>query len=193
MDISGSEVEIKVERLEDDIFAIRNTEDYQNLDKLDSVFILDFKRGIMGTETRDGFVSADESAEGLIKFVTFPDMIHLYKTVDSIYPDLDFLNTELSEAFSYYHYYFPEKLIPKVYTVVTPFRSQVISSQHALGICLDMYLWENNSHLIKRQICNFPISLSSVSVKNSWYQMLLEVGLKPNSLTNRKVSVCSMQ
>ncbi len=142
VDISGSEVEIKVERLEDDIFAIRNTEDYQNLDKLDSVFILDFKRGIMGTETRDGFVSADESAEGLIKFVTFPDMIHLYKTVDSIYPDLDFLNTELSEAFSYYHYYFPEKLIPKVYTVVTPFRSQVISSQHALGICLDMYLGE---------------------------------------------------
>lgn len=142
VDLSGSEVEIKVNRLEDDIFAVRNVTDYQNLDKLDSSFIRDFKRGIMGSETRDGFIPVEESAIRLTEFVTHPDIVHLYKTVDSMYPNVDFLDDELSEAFSYYHYYFPEKLIPKVYTVVTPFRSQVISSQHALGICLDMYLGE---------------------------------------------------
>ena len=140
VDISDSAVEININRLEDDIFAIRSTEDYIQLDQLDSVFIKDFKRGIMGTETRDGFVPIDVSAQGLIEFVTFPDMVHLYKTVDSVYPDMSDVEADLSEAFSYYHHYFPEKQIPKVYTVVTPFRSQVISSQHAIGICLDMYL-----------------------------------------------------
>ncbi|MFT5724110.1 MAG: hypothetical protein ACI9JN_001227 [Bacteroidia bacterium] len=142
VDISGSEVDIKVERFEDDIFGVRSVEDYIRLNDLDSSFMLDYKRGIMGTETHDGFVSVEESAKGLIEFVTFPDMVHLYNAVDSIYPNLDFLDDELSDAFSYYHYYFPEKQIPNVYTVVTPFRSQVISSQNALGICLDMYLGE---------------------------------------------------
>lgn len=139
-DISNSEVEIKINRLEDDIFAIRNTEDYINLDQIDSVFIKDFKRGIMAYETRDGFVPVDVSAQGLVEFVTFPDMVHLYNSVDSTYPDLSDIETELSNAFSYFKYYFPTKQIPKVYSVVTPFRSQVISSQHAIGICLDMYL-----------------------------------------------------
>lgn len=142
VDISGSEVEIKVERLEDDLFAVRSTEDYIALNDIDSVFILDYKRGIMGSETRDGFIPVEESAKRFTEFVTFPDMVHLYNTVDSTYPDLTFLEEDLSEAFSYYHYYFPDKIIPKIYTVVTPFRSQVISSQHALGICLDMYLGE---------------------------------------------------
>jgi hypothetical protein len=142
VDISGSEVEIKVDRFEDDIFAVRSVEDYLALDALDSSFILDFKRGIMGSETRDGFLPPEESAKGLMEFVTHPDMVHLLQTVDSVYPSLYFLDEELSDAFSYYHYYFPDKNVPNVYTVVTPFRSQVISSQNALGICLDMYLGE---------------------------------------------------
>ena len=140
VDVSDSEVEIKINRFEDDIFAIRSTADYIALDKLDSVFIRDYKRGIMGNETRDGFVPVEVSAKGLIEFVTYPDMVHLYNSVDSAYPNLTDIEAQLSDAFSYYHYYFPEKQIPKVYTVVTPFRSQVISSQHAIGICLDMYL-----------------------------------------------------
>jgi hypothetical protein len=140
IDVSDSAVEIKINRFEDDIFGVRSVEDYINLDKLDSIFIRDFKRGIMGQETRDGFVPVEVSANGLIEFVTFPDMVHLYNTVDSIYSEVSDIEEDLSDAFSYYHHYFPSKQIPTVYTVVTPFRSQVISSQNAIGICLDMYL-----------------------------------------------------
>lgn len=140
VDVSDSAVEIKINRFEDDIFGVRSVEDYVNLDKLDSNFITDFKRGIMGTETRDGFVPVEVSASGLLEFVTHPDMVHLYKTVDSTFKDVDDIEDDLSDAFSHYHHYFPSKPIPNVYTVVTPFRSQVISSQNAIGICLDMYL-----------------------------------------------------
>ncbi len=140
VDLTNSEVEVRINRLEDDIFSVRNVEDYKNLDKLDSNFIHVFKRGIMGTETRDGFIPVEASADGLIKFVTNDEMMHLYKTADSTYPEIDWLEEELSEAFSYYHYHFPEKIIPSIYTVVTPFRSQVITTENAIGIGLDMYL-----------------------------------------------------
>jgi hypothetical protein len=94
----------------------------------------------MVTETREGYTTPEESAEGYIAYIHNPDIQHLYKTVDSTFPDLSQVEEELGSAFTYYHHYFPDKTIPKVYSIVTPFRAQNITLDSTLAICLDMYL-----------------------------------------------------
>lgn len=140
VDVSGYEVELKVNRLEDDLFSVKTTEDYIELDAIDSGLMAAYKKGIMGPETRDGHIPVEKSAQGFMEFINNKDMRHLYETVDSTFPSLEDLEEDLSEAFSHYHYYFPEKTIPKLYSVVSPFRAQSITTNNALAVCLDMYL-----------------------------------------------------
>ncbi|MBO6516896.1 MAG: hypothetical protein JJ975_10135 [Bacteroidia bacterium] len=140
VDLSGHEVEIKIDRLEDDLFTVGSTDDYLKLDQIDSSLMRAFKRGIMGPETRDGFLPPEESAAGFMRFTSNKDMRHLYHSVDSAFPDLGEIEEELSLAFSHYNYYFPNAVIPKFYSVVTPFRAHNITTEKAMAICLDMYL-----------------------------------------------------
>ena len=140
VDVTGHEVDIEITRLEDDLFAVKTLEDYQKLDQLDSNLIKSYKRGIMGPETRDGFIAPEESVRGYLDFINYADMRHLYNSVDSAFPDLGELEEELSLAFSHYSYYFPDRKIPKFYSIITPFRAQVVTTPDAMAICLDMYL-----------------------------------------------------
>lgn len=140
VDLTGHEVNIHIDRLEDDLFSVKNQEDYANLDLLDSSLIKSYKQGIMGRETRDGLVPTEQSVRGYLDYINHIDMRHLYHSVDSSFPDLKETEEGLSKAFSYYHYYFPEKKIPKFYSIITPFRAQVVTTPDAMAICLDMYM-----------------------------------------------------
>ncbi len=140
LDLSDERIDIEIVRLESDLFSVANTEDYQNLSALDSNLIDVYKSRIMVSETREGYATPEESAQGYIAYVQNPDIQHLYKTVDSVFPDLGQIEEGLSSAFTYYHHYFPDKTIPKMYSIITPFRAQNVTLDSAMAICLDMYL-----------------------------------------------------
>ena len=155
VDVAGSEVTVTINRLEDDIFSVKTVEDYKALDKIDQSFMHYFKRGIMGPETRDGSIPVEESTRGFVEFTANSDMQDLYRTVDSMFPNLEAQEAKLSKAFSYYHYHFPDKTIPKFYSIVTPFRSMVMTTDSAVGICLDMYLGADFTPYLTPTL-NFP-------------------------------------
>jgi hypothetical protein len=63
-----------------------------------------------------------------------------YEDVNKTYPDLKKLTAELTTAFKYFRYYFPDKYIPKVYTYISGFNQSVILTDSVLAIGLDKYL-----------------------------------------------------
>jgi hypothetical protein len=139
-DVSGSEVTIEAVRYEDDIFGVTDSASYRNLLRMDSSFFDMYLYDVMGDVTRQGFVPFEVEFADYKRFITNSDMQHLYNSVIKTYPDVNFLNKELSSAFTYYHYYFPNKTIPKVVTFAAPFRYSIIPADRILGIGLDMYL-----------------------------------------------------
>ncbi len=155
VDLSGHEVNIKINRLEDDLFSVKSTDDYQNLDLSDSSLMKAYKRGIMGSITSDGFIPVDQSAQKFMSFINNQDMRHLYETVDSVFDDLGSIEEGLSDAFSHYNYYFPDQIIPSFYSVVSPFRAQNITTEKTMAICLDMYLGPT-FHPYQSPILGFP-------------------------------------
>ncbi len=62
------------------------------------------------------------------------------REVDKVFGDLKEQEVLLSEAFSYYHYYFPNKVVPSVYAYVGGFNESIVLADSLLGIGLDKYL-----------------------------------------------------
>ena len=78
----------------------------------------------------------------LQSFISDTAMQALYRATMHRYPDLSEHNTELTKAFRYFKYYFPEKVTPNVYTYISglDIDNPVRYSDHGLVIGLDLFL-----------------------------------------------------
>lgn len=95
----------------------------------------------------DDLVAEDEENQikTMQQVIKHPRTRWLYDTVQQIFPDLTKFNEELTTAFKYAKYYFPEKETPKVYTTLSdfgyfPFVYAEDSLRDGIGISLEMFL-----------------------------------------------------
>lgn len=80
-------------------------------------------------------------------WIRHPRTRWLYDTLTQIYPDLSFLEKDLTKAFKYAKYYFPEKETPRIFTTVSdfgyfPFIYAEDSLRDGIGISLEMFFGE---------------------------------------------------
>lgn len=92
------------------------------------------------------FLDADLDDENNIQqirdFVTDTSLIRIYKKSIEVYPNNNFLNEELSSAFRYFKYYFPDEELPEVYTYISglQFENPIWIQDSVMVIALDVYL-----------------------------------------------------
>lgn len=81
----------------------------------------------------------------LYSFVTDTQLIQLNKKTQEVFPDLKALESELSQAFARFHYFFPSQPLPELYSYVSGlhYESPVEKHQNLMIIALDMYLGED--------------------------------------------------
>ncbi len=75
----------------------------------------------------------------LTYFLTDPYIVEAYNEVQRIFPTLMF-KEELTDAFKRFHYYFPEKSIPNIYTHISGFNQSMVVDSGYISISLDKYL-----------------------------------------------------
>ena len=88
----------------------------------------------LGTTNQPGYT------ERLREFVTDRMNYEIYSRTMQVFPNLEELTAELSEAFGHYRNEFPDKTIPVVYTFVSGFSQSAITDDSILAIGLDRYL-----------------------------------------------------
>lgn len=138
-DISGIKVDIKISRLDKDLFKIKPSNRDSLLSELKKNYG-DFYE--LYTEKILELGSPDDStfSSYLQEFLNDTIRISSKKKADSIFRDLHWLEEKLQRAFRYYKYHFPGKQIPRVYTVISGFNQSMITTKDGLGISLDNYL-----------------------------------------------------
>ena len=67
------------------------------------------------------------------------------------------LDNEFTDAFKRYHFYFPEKYIPTIYSFVSGFNQSVVLADSMLGIGLDRYLGVDCEYYIRLGIPKYSI------------------------------------
>jgi gliding motility-associated lipoprotein GldB len=139
VDLSGVKVEIKIERLDQDLFTVTKENEKTTLPELQA------KYGEFFTAYNQNVIALGNPNDPL-----YPDYLQTFLNdsmivaakakCDSVFTDISPIEKRLQKAFSYYKYYFPGKRIPKVFTYISGFNQAVIMMPDALGISLDNYL-----------------------------------------------------
>lgn len=139
-DVSNINVAIKIERFDKDLYAglgknINETD--QQLAQKYGRFYDDFAHQMVGTPA----LTSVQVLEGLYKDKAYID---LNKEVDSIYPNLNKQEEDLTQAFKYVKYYYPKAEIPRFIGFLSGFAYQTPIGDGYFGIGLDMFLGSNN-------------------------------------------------
>lgn len=153
-DVSKIQVDIKIERFDNELFAGKKkniTEVDQQLRSKYGVFYDDFIHRIL-----DSKYSSTESLANLYHDQAYTD---LTKEVDSIFPNLKAQEAGLSETFKYVKYYYPKAKIPKFIAFASGFAYQMPVGDNYLGIGLDMFLGKD-SKFYKAIVQSVPLYLS---------------------------------
>lgn len=137
-DVAESEkVEVKIMRYEDALFQIRMSNIQNELKRLqkDYRFFLnaDLNDTMNITQIRD--------------FLNDPLIKQLYADCKKKYADVKDLEKQFSAALTYFHHFFPEKRIPRVYTYLSglAYETPVKYSDSCLAVALDVYFGKNYS------------------------------------------------
>lgn len=138
VDISNIKADVRIKRLERDLFTI-------NPDEIPALVpFLKEKYGnflqLFSYVINTGDIRDSSFSDFLIRFSTDKLNNEVYDLTATIFPDMTGTEESLSKAFRYYKYYFPEKSIPDVFTCISGFNNSIITGDQIIGICLDRYL-----------------------------------------------------
>lgn len=141
-DISTVSTELKVQRFESDLFGMDIDHPAESIAKLRSEYG-DFFDLYMFKITSLGTPDSILMQERIVSFVTDTNFRAVVEDVKKTFGDFEREKEELTQAFKYYHYYFPQKSIPGIVTFLSAFSYPIVCDSFNLGIGLDMYLGKN--------------------------------------------------
>ncbi len=136
--ILDQDLEVNITRLEEEFFAAKSTQDF--------VFLLEKYPEFAKTYLQQGsYPSPDSLAVNLQEVHQDSLMRVLYDSVKVEFPDVLDLEKDLTNAFKYLRHYFPDFKIPKVYTFVSGFNSDLVVTEDLIVIGLDYFLPANHA------------------------------------------------
>jgi gliding motility-associated lipoprotein GldB len=132
-EILAMDLSLEIERLEDKFYEAKDADEILYLLETYPAFSQNYLQlGLYG--------SHEELADELILANEDSLMVALYQEVKKEFHDISGLEEELLIAFKHITYYFPEFKVPKVYTFVSGFSSDIYIDKEILVIGLDYYL-----------------------------------------------------
>lgn len=135
-------VELTVFRLDSAIFKVDDSElqpSVNTIYKELSSFADIYFKGII----RAGDTSMPSFYNNLNLFRNDNDMRQTFNDVYSAYQNFDAYKNELTNAFNFYRYYFPEKHIPQIVPCITGYNYAILAADSVLGIGLEMFMGKN--------------------------------------------------
>ncbi len=138
-DISGIQLSVTVEPLENELFAVADTSQLARFLETNPVIAREFFYEL-------NYPSKDVMLSEVFKLIKSPDMDTLYRQVKLVYGNGENLQLQFEDAFKRIKYYYPEFEAPKVQTVVSGFGSDVYLTDSLIVIGLDYYLGDNSKY-----------------------------------------------
>jgi hypothetical protein len=155
VDVSSINVGLNLERFEKDLFEADPADIEKNIPVWSEKYG-DFLP-LFGYVINAGEMDSPDFSAMLLGFCTDRQNNMVYADVESVFPSLDGLQSDLEEAFRHYLYYFPEKIVPKIYSCVTGFNTSLIIGDSVVGISLDRYLGRDTEYYPQLGLYNYII------------------------------------
>jgi hypothetical protein len=135
-DISSIEIEpVSIGRYEEVLFNLNPYTLREDIDPyIDRFYVF------LGEE-----INTEAGQQQLFDYITDPQTRELYLDTKEVWPDVTELEKELTKAFRYYRYHFPNQPLPDVFTYISglDYNYPVKFYSNTMVIGLDMYLGSN--------------------------------------------------
>jgi hypothetical protein len=139
IDLKSINVKVEIKRFDKALFSIKPDYIKEAIPALSSEYGRFFQLFCDGI-IHIGSIAEPQAANYLRSFISDQIVIETYTKVQEVYPNLDKLNEEFTNAFKRFHYYFPNRYIPNIYAFVSGFNQSTVLADSILGIGLDRYL-----------------------------------------------------
>jgi gliding motility-associated lipoprotein GldB len=154
IDISDIQINIEIKRLDKDLFEIDPGHIEEELEPIiekygDFFEMYNYRVINLGSTY---YINYPEYLNG---FITDYTMNSVYVKAAEVFPDLTKLTSQLTEAFKYYKYYFPKKVVPEVYTYIGGFNQSIVVADNILAIGIDKYLGSECEFYDRLGIANY--------------------------------------
>lgn len=156
IDVSGIRLNAEIVRFDHDLNAMQRKPLAQQaayMQQKYGVFYRDFMEHIIQVgSTRDtGYFAT------LRQVLSAGPYNDVRRAVDSVFPNLDRENRELTDAFKHIRYYYPQKALPRVYAYFSGFQAQTMIGNGYFGVGLDLFLGPGSKFYTARAITEvFP-------------------------------------
>ncbi|QQL50086.1 gliding motility lipoprotein GldB [Mucilaginibacter ginkgonis] len=157
VDVSNIPLTVSIERFDHDLNNLKQPPaepKAQAMKQKYGLFYQDFIERILHA----GSINSPAYLSKLNAILSTQAYIDLKHDVDSIYPNLDKQNAELTDAFKRIKYYFPQKQLPRVYAYLSGFEAQTAIGNGYVGIGLDLFLG-NKSRFYPAIVEAYPMYL----------------------------------
>lgn len=136
--VSSIDVEIEIRRLEKDLFSLNPEDITSKLPELKEKYngFLQLFSYVINT----GEINDTSFNDLIVSFCTDKQNNEVYDLTIELFPDLKPVERGLENAFRHYLYYFPGKVVPKIFSCISGFNNSIITGDSVLGIGLDRYL-----------------------------------------------------
>ncbi|MCB9251415.1 MAG: hypothetical protein H6605_03055 [Flavobacteriales bacterium] len=159
------DLKISIKRFDQDLFNAKTTEDVLALKNKYPDFYPVYMYQIMQGITGNYDVSDKEAASNILaNFTSIPDFgLWLKNRADTIFPNLNDLEKDLTAAMKRYKTLFPKDTLPEFITFLSPLvvNFPLIDGTHKMGIGLDMYLGSDfkvyHSYKLADQFPNYRV------------------------------------
>ncbi len=146
VDISNVSIpEVNILRLEQDVFKLDTHDIKGSTIKLEKKYG-HFYSSYFSVLLNNGGIKDSSYSYRMKQFISDRDMKGTFNDCEKEFPTTDKLKEDLTKSFKYFNYYFQNKPIPKVVTMITGFNYPVVTIDSTIGIGLDMYLGSNNKY-----------------------------------------------
>jgi len=142
IDTSKNRVEVKIHRFDKDLLSLDTTNMKAGLDTLYSKyhdFLPVFTANILDTAATD-----TAAVQNLFhQFLTNTTFKSVNKKTLQTFQDVSDIEKQVSDAYTYIHYYFPDVKLPDIYFFVSGFNRSIMMNNTFIGIGTDFYLGSN--------------------------------------------------
>lgn len=139
VDVSGVDLNLNIQRLDRDIFRVTPDNKQVVIPELRKTY------GSFFNAYSQNVIALGDPADSL-----YPSYLNTFLTdtmrvlsrlkIDSVFSDLSAIDKKLEDGFRHYKYYFPQKPIPRIFSIISGFNQSVVMTNDAIGISLDNYL-----------------------------------------------------